>query len=211
MESDEEEWDDAFFAEVDALESKLLNKRKPWLLERVISGGQTGADRAGLEAAHALGLETGGTATPEFQTSRGKDLTLQSKFGLEALPEQSSIAQGYVRRSMKNVEDSDATLVFRTHASAGTEKTIGYCCTYTWGVWLKKEAFRAEGGVYVERCGMKPLCVVFNMDELSAVSIVRKFIRDRNVRVLNVAGHRDNGRGYQERVTTFLMKALVPK
>jgi hypothetical protein len=38
---------------------------------RIISGGQTGADRAGLEAGRLLGVATGGTAPNNFLTEQG--------------------------------------------------------------------------------------------------------------------------------------------
>lgn len=40
---------------------------------RIISGGQTGADRAGLEAGRSLGVATGGTAPGDFLTEFGID------------------------------------------------------------------------------------------------------------------------------------------
>lgn len=55
------------------------------LLRKVISGGQTGADRAGLEVAHKLGLETGGWAPSGYVTSLGRDRSLGTKFGLKEL------------------------------------------------------------------------------------------------------------------------------
>jgi hypothetical protein len=40
---------------------------------RVISGGQTGVDRIGLQAAVAMGLETGGTAPKGYMTDEEID------------------------------------------------------------------------------------------------------------------------------------------
>jgi len=36
------------------------------MVEKVISGGQTGVDRMGLEVAKELGIPTGGTAPPNY-------------------------------------------------------------------------------------------------------------------------------------------------
>ena len=44
---------------------------------RVISGGQVGADKIGLEEARKLGFQTGGTAPLRFHTSKGSDVTLK--------------------------------------------------------------------------------------------------------------------------------------
>src|SRR6266851_2564588 len=50
---------------------------------KVISGGQTGADRAGLDAAAALGLPTGGHAPAGIWTESGADPSLE-RLGLAA-------------------------------------------------------------------------------------------------------------------------------
>jgi putative molybdenum carrier protein len=83
---------------------------------KVISGGQTGADRAGLEAAAALGLLTGGQAPAGFLTEAGPDPSLEG-FGLTAggLPE---------ARTERNVVDADATVIFaRRELGPGSELT----------------------------------------------------------------------------------------
>ncbi len=41
------------------------------MVRKIISGGQTGADRGGLLAGEALKIETGGTAPPIFMTELG--------------------------------------------------------------------------------------------------------------------------------------------
>lgn len=81
-----------------------LNKLPPAL--RVISGGQVGADRIGLEAAKKLGIATGGTAPKGYRTSVGDDPSLRA-FGLS----ESSDA-GYTARTKLNVQNSDITLLF---------------------------------------------------------------------------------------------------
>ncbi len=83
---------------------------------KVISGGQTGADRAGLDAAAALGLPTGGQAPAGFWTESGADPSLE-RLGLAAggSPE---------LRTERNVLDADATVIFALRApAAGSELT----------------------------------------------------------------------------------------
>lgn len=87
-------------------------------LRRIISGGQTGADRAGLEAAKLLGLETGGTAPLGYRTEVGADPSL-AEFGLSE-----SNAADYGVRTETNVVDADATIVFGRATSPGSRKTI---------------------------------------------------------------------------------------
>ncbi len=87
-------------------------------LRKIISGGQTGADRSGLECAKELGLATGGTAPNGYRTEDGADLTLKD-FGLIE-----SADWNYQSRTRANVRDSDCTLWF------GKTTTPGYACTY---------------------------------------------------------------------------------
>lgn len=87
-------------------------------LKRVISGGQTGADREGLEQAKLLGLETGGTAPKGWKTDEGPAPELGTLFGLVE-----SHSSDYAVRTHQNVADSDVTVWF------GTEDSPGFYCT----------------------------------------------------------------------------------
>jgi hypothetical protein len=89
-----------------------------------VSGGQTGADRAALDVALALGLPYGGWCPAG---GWAEDLTTPP--GLLArypLLRPSESADPDVR-TLLNVRDSDATLVVRpgTAASPGTDLTLG--------------------------------------------------------------------------------------
>jgi len=89
--------------------------RKP----KIISGGQTGADRGALEGAKTSGLSTGGTAPLGYQTENGPDPVLAA-FGLEE-----SQSKDYAIRTEQNVIDADATVIFAEDLeSNGTKLTI---------------------------------------------------------------------------------------
>ncbi len=98
---------------------KTSEAPKELVLEKIISGGQTGADRAGLEAAHEMEMKTGGTAPHGFRTDNGFDLTLK-KFGLFEHP-----SPGYRERTIQNIHDSDGTVWFGNPQSPGGKLTIG--------------------------------------------------------------------------------------
>jgi hypothetical protein len=51
-------------------------------VQRIISGGQTGADQAGLEAAERLGIPTGGFMPKGFHTETGPRPVLAARYGL---------------------------------------------------------------------------------------------------------------------------------
>lgn len=72
-------------------------------LQRIISGGQTGVDRAGLDVAIALGIPHGGCCP---HGRRAEDGTIPLKY---QLTEHSS--SEYAPRTVQNVLDADGTLV----------------------------------------------------------------------------------------------------
>jgi predicted Rossmann-fold nucleotide-binding protein len=90
-------------------------------LRRVVSGGQTGADQAGLRAARAAGIETGGWAPKGWMTEEGPAPWL-ADFGLIECP-----ADGYPARTEANARDSDGTIWFGTTDSSGYRATIRAC------------------------------------------------------------------------------------
>lgn len=92
------------------------------MIIRIISGGQTGVDRAGLEVAKSLGIETGGTAPLGYRTQTGPDLTLRDEFGLVESP-----AWQYQPRTLENVKNSDGTVLYGDMTSPGCKLTIRYC------------------------------------------------------------------------------------
>lgn len=90
-------------------------------LTTIISGGQTGADRAGLEVARELGLLTGGAAPDRFLTENGCDLSL-ADFGLIAYE-----GLDYDGRTKLNVQNSGGTAIFGNVESGGTALTVVEC------------------------------------------------------------------------------------
>ena len=73
------------------------------LILRIVSGGQTGADRAALDWAIANGLQHGGWC-PEGRLA--EDGRIPDRYGLRELP-----GAGYRARTKANVRDSDGTLI----------------------------------------------------------------------------------------------------
>jgi hypothetical protein len=84
-------------------------------IRRIISGGQTGADRAALDAALALGLPIGGWVPKGRRAEDGR------------IPERypnlrETDTDLYETRTRWNVRDSDATLILSHGALAGGSK-----------------------------------------------------------------------------------------
>ena len=87
---------------------------------KIISGGQTGVDRAALDAALKCGIEIGGWC-PKGRMA--EDGAIPDKYTLQELPSPS-----YKQRTLKNVIDSDGTaIIYFAYPSGGTEQTIAFC------------------------------------------------------------------------------------
>ena len=86
------------------------------MLRRIVSGGQTGADRGALDAAIELGLEHGGYCPAG---RRAEDGRIPERYQLDE-----TASAGYAERTDRNVLASDATLlVTRGPARAGSALT----------------------------------------------------------------------------------------
>lgn len=90
-------------------------------VERIISGGQTGADQAALRAARACGIPTGGRAPKGWATEDGPAPWL-ADYGLIEHPD-----PGYPARTEANARDSDATLWLGSMDSSGYRATARAC------------------------------------------------------------------------------------
>lgn len=86
-------------------------------IERVVSGGQTGVDRAALNVAEELGLECGGWC-PAGRLA--EDGTIPERYPLIETP-----SAEYEERTEWNVRDSDGTLILTIgEPTGGTAHTI---------------------------------------------------------------------------------------
>jgi hypothetical protein len=84
---------------------------------KIVSGGQTGVDRAALDAAMALGVDHGGWCPRGRLAEDGR---IPDRYRL-----QETDSPDYPVRTEQNVCDSDATLLlYRGWLSGGTELTL---------------------------------------------------------------------------------------
>jgi len=136
------------------------------MIYKLISGGQYGADQAGLRVAIDLGLQTGGMVPNGWKTKYGPRPQLE-QLGLIEHPTSVS----YVPRTKWNVKNSDATLRF-----AFNHNSAGEICTYKAIKQYNKPYFDID------------LSAVESGENLYMVDVVQ-FLIDNNVEVLNIAGN----------------------
>lgn len=90
--------------------------------EKIISGGQTGADMGGLLAGQDLGIKTGGWAPKGWKTESGPNLDLFRVFKLCQ-----ATSDSYKYRTKLNVMDSHVTAIFGDIKSPGSQLTLAAC------------------------------------------------------------------------------------
>jgi len=149
---------------------------------KIISGGQTGVDRAALDAALESGVSVGGWCP---QGRKAEDGPIAEKYPLQELPD-----SGYKKRTLKNVQDSDATvIIYFESISGGTEKTLLYCLNE------KKPYLLIDGGSITQDLASKQ---------------IKHFIDENQISLLNVAGPRASteirGYEYTKQVITLMLK-----
>lgn len=148
----------------------------------IFSGGQTGVDRAALDAALAAGAPCGGWCPAGRVAEDGK---LPKCYPLREVA-----GGGYRERTQANVRDSGGTLVIHAgELEGGTAQTINFC--------------QAHG---------KPHLLI-NSDAVTleaAAAMVRRFVADHRIAVLNVAGPRASKHphiyGYAFALVTLVLK-----
>lgn len=93
-----------------------MQENDVFLPERIVSGGQTGVDRAGLDAAIALNLQHGGWCP---KGRRSEDGSIPDRYELQEME-----SPDYPLRTEQNVIDSHATVIlFIGKLTGGTQLT----------------------------------------------------------------------------------------
>jgi hypothetical protein len=130
---------------------------------KIISGGQTGADRAALDWAIKNNVEHGGWCP---KGRKAEDGAIASCYLLKE-----SSAASYLQRTEWNVRDSDGTVIFtiKPSLSGGSKRTAEFA-----------EAQK------------KPWLHVSAADKEIALRKLTEFIKQHNISVLNVAGSRSS-------------------
>jgi hypothetical protein len=148
---------------------------------KIISGGQTGVDRAALDVALKHGIESGGWCPTGRLDEFGR---IPDRYPVKELE-----SGGFAERTLQNVKDSDGTvIVYSGKLSGGTEQTVRFC---------------------VEQQRPFKLIDSSNVSTEKAAQLIADFVRANTIDVLNVAGPRQSewAKGYD--YVTSILEAFV--
>lgn len=151
---------------------------------KIVSGGQTGVDRAALDAALHVRIDCGGWCP---QGRKAEDGIIPQHYPVIEL-----VTGGYRERTRQNVIDSDGTLIiYFDTLSGGTEQTLLFCIQQH-----KPYLLIDASELSVER----------------AATRITQFVGNHAVNTLNVAGPRASGevRAYEftfDAMSLFLSNA----
>ena len=150
-------------------------------LDKVVSGGQTGVDRAALDVGFSIIYTTGGWCPAG---RRAEDGRIPDRYPLDETK-----SKNFATRTKWNVRDSDGTLILNMgELDGGTRKTVEYAAK-----------------------AAKPCLVVqLDGKELLRPTTVKNWLIENKIRTLNVAGPRESKRpGIYEICSEYLSKLFA--
>ena len=131
---------------------------------KIISGGQTGVDRAALDVALRHGIQCGGWCPAGRIDESGKIP--------DYYPVQELESGGFTERTLQNVNDSDGTVViYPGELRGGTEQTVRF------SVELKRP---------------HQLIDASKLSAEDAAELIAEFVQENKIGILNVAGPRQS-------------------
>lgn len=148
---------------------------------KIVSGGQTGVDRAALDAALKAKVDCGGWCPAG---RKAEDGVIPERYPLSEL-----VGAGYRKRTLQNVIDSDGTvIIYFDTLSGGTEQTLAFC--------LQKN---------------KPYLLIdaSELSTKRASERIGKFVSGHAIDTLNVAGPRASGEARAYRYTLDAMRLFL--
>ena len=151
---------------------------------KIISGGQTGVDRAALDAALKHVIDCGGWCPSGRLDENG---IIPAHYPLQELED-----GGFSERTLRNVRDSEATvIIYSSKLRGGSEQTVRFC----------REENRRH--------------ILINGAEVSAqqaAEMMGEFVRNQKITTLNIAGPRHSewkeGYAFTSRVMDIFLAGI---
>jgi hypothetical protein len=164
------------------------------VITKIVSGGQTGADRGGLDAALYCDVPHGGWCPRGRKALDGR---IPDKYQLQEMP-----SADYLKRTEQNVVDSDASLIFTLgQPTGGSLRTMEFAHAHR-KPWLHLDVDTWDRRKIVQQ-------IVDWLDGRGEYDYDEYQARPPENCVLNVAGSRESkADGIQLLVTTIMVDVL---
>ena len=151
---------------------------------KIISGGQTGVDRAALDAALENGIDCGGSCPSGRLDEVGR---IPDRYPVKELEH-----GGFTERTLQNVKDSDGTvIIYFSNLSGGSAQTLQFCIAQK-----RTHQLIDAAAVFID----------------DAAKLILDFIRKHDIEILNVAGPRQSewphGYDYAFRVLNIFLMSI---
>jgi len=163
----------------------LIERRYSKRIVKIISGGQTGVDRAALDAAIKHGVECGGSCPAGRLDEFGR---IPDRYPVKELEH-----GGFEDRTRANVRESDATVaIYSGELRGGTAETVQFC---------------------IEQKKPHQLINAAQISIEDAARLIVDLVREHRIEILNVAGPRQSqwaeGYDYALRVLDIFLTRSV--
>jgi Circularly permutated YpsA SLOG family len=154
---------------------------------KIISGGQTGVDRAALDVALKHGFDSGGWCPTGRLDELGR---IPDRYPVKELD-----SGGFTERTLQNVKDSDGTvIIYPGKLGGGTEQTVRFCA---------------------EEQRPHELIDASKISAEEAAQSISDFVRENKIDILNVAGPRQSewpdGYDYASRALDSFLNSITSK
>ena len=151
------------------------------MIQKIISGGQTGADRAALDFAIKHSIPYGGWVPKGRKTEDG---TLPEKYLLQEM-----LTGSYLKRTEKNIIDSDGTLIVSHGLLTGGSALTPELARQHRKPWIHIDL---ETTSYSE-----------------AAKMIREWVGRKKIKILNVAGARESKDAMIYQAVTELLETTL--
>jgi hypothetical protein len=160
---------------------------KPYLVDCIVSGGQTGVDRAALDAAIELGIPHRGWCP---KGRKAEDGVIPNHYQLRE-----TVGSDYAERTRRNVEDSDATLILTLSPTISPSNDL-----------------QLRGGTLLTWSCCEQLArpvLVIRLQRPGPDKRIQEWLSQNRVSVLNIAGPRASKHpGLYQTAKAYLLRVL---
>lgn len=159
------------------------------MIEKIISGGQTGVDQAALRVATELNIPVGGRCPLNGWDENRIDI--RESYPLTAMTGL-AFDKSIVERTKRNVRDSDGTLIIVSSLPLSNTRGTGTILTIEYAREINKPF------------------LILSFTSKSPIDVFSAWIKQYDIKILNIASHRESvSPGIYDK-TSDLLREILP-